>query len=272
MTKICIFSSILIFSCFKLYAANETCSANSINKDFAKTAHALAPKTVILVGEDAKLFKVDKVKEKFHDRSKFKTNFDLNKLMGKYKLIEESGDEGCITYKDREERDDNTISIKYDYRKSSNGFLMGTDHYLSLDVSTSNYAQVSFLSNIDQGPRQYTRHDVENDSVFDYVTCMALIVSKRVTGAAFCQEYILSKSQPKPDFNPSFFVKMNTETTKDNEIISENMTVERPTKDMAIITRSTTSLKLDGKTLTLTKKTGLEPSVTVQKCVYEKAE
>lgn len=203
-------------------------------------------------------------------RSKPSHRFDLSSLAGSYALVERAdAGKGCI--QDRRTGDD-AISVEVDHRVSERSWAPD-DHFESLNVRTPDDYVLDFVSDIDQGPMQYTRHDVENPTLGDVVGCVAWYGNLGIGDAyRYCRDHALPKPQPEPDFNPSYFYWAETATTADGELIQESLRVVRPSAEVTLSTRKTTSLKLSGGTLTVTKLSQENEAApkTLQRCVYRK--
>ena len=210
--------------------------------------------------------------DRSHSRSNPRHRFDLSTLNGSYRLTERANPAaGCIV--ERKTGDD-TITVEYDYRVSERS--MAPDyHFASINVRTPEEYVLSFISDIDQGPMQYTRHDVENPSLLDVAGCIAWYGNMGIGDAyRYCRDNVLPKPQPEPAFNPSYFYREVTESTADGEIVSEQLHEVRPSADVTVTSRRITKLKLADGTLTVTQQEqeGAAAPVTVQRCVYQRAE
>jgi hypothetical protein len=207
-----------------------------------------------------------------HSRSDPRHRFDLSTLNGSYRLAQRANPAaGCII---AEKTGDDTITVEYDHRVSERS-LAPDYHFASINVRTPESYVLSFISDIDQGPMQYTRHDVENPSLLDQAGCIAWYGQMGIRDAyRYCRDNVLPKPQPEPAFNPSYFYREVTETTADNEIVSEKLRETRPSADVTITSRRITRLKLADGTLTVTQQEQEDAAapVTVQRCVYQRAE
>lgn len=205
-----------------------------------------------------------------HSRSEPRHRFDLSSLAGSYRLEERADPgRGCI---DASRTGDDAISIVYDHRVSQRSWA-SDDHFVSLSVRTPADFVLDFLSDIDQGPMQYTRHDVENPTLADVAGCVAWFGNLGLGDAyRYCQDSVLPKWRPEPAFNPSYAYREETRTTTDGEVVSESLSVARASADRTAFSRKVTSLKLAGGVLTITKlvEESGGPVKTLQRCVYRR--
>ncbi|MCX5796190.1 MAG: hypothetical protein NTY77_11895 [Elusimicrobia bacterium] len=205
-----------------------------------------------------------------HSRSMPRHRFDLSTLNGSYRLTERAdAGAGCIV---AEKAGDERITVEYDQRVSERS-MAPDDHFASINVRTPETYVLSFISDIDQGPMQYTRHDVENPSLLDVAGCVAWYGQLGIADAyRYCRGNVLPKPQPEPAFNPSYFYREVSQTTADNEVVSEKLREVRPSADVTVTSRRITRLKLAEGTLTVTQQEqeGAAAPVTVQRCVYQR--
>jgi hypothetical protein len=209
--------------------------------------------------------------DRSHSRSAPRHRFDLKTLDGSYRLVERADRAaGCIVVA---QGGDDAITVDYDHRVSERS-MASDSHFASINVRTPQDYVLSFLSDIDQGPMQYTRHDVENPSLLDLAGCIAWYGEMGIRDAyRYCRENVLPKPRPEPAFNPSYFYREVTETTADHEIVSEKLREVRPSAESTVTSRRITRLKLVDGTLTVTHQEaeGRADPVTIQRCVYQRS-
>lgn len=204
-----------------------------------------------------------------------KHKFNLQNLAGNYRLVEENGSGGCF-YISQGASGQDKIVLQYELRViKKQDFWSSESYYSSINIKTEDRYLSNYLSDIDQGKLEYTRHDIENPSLLDYVGCVALYGSWQAPkiGVDYCKQN-LNKKVPVLGFNPSMAIYLETFSTKENAIKKINQETREVNAGVFISKENIKELQLIDsshiKFIQAEKKYDDEKKEILKECIYEK--